>query len=38
MVADRMNRRYSNRIDLLVNNDSYVDRFTDVRIIEHVRK
>jgi 3D (Asp-Asp-Asp) domain-containing protein len=38
MVADRMNRRWSNKIDLLVNNDSYVDRFTDVRIIKHVRK
>ena len=38
MIADRMNRRWSNKIDLLVNNDSYVDRFTDVRIIKHVRK
>ena len=38
MIADRMNRRWSNKIDLLVNNDSYVDKFANVKIVKHVRK
>tara|TARA_R110002096_G_scaffold232252_5_gene422111 strand:+ start:1993 stop:2355 length:363 start_codon:yes stop_codon:yes gene_type:complete len=37
MVADRMNRRWVNRIDLLVGYDSYVDKFTGVTIKKHVR-
>ena len=38
MIADRMNRKWSNRIDFLVNNDSYIDKFTNVKIVKHVRK
>ena len=34
IIADRMNRRWSNRIDFLVNNDSYIDKFDNVRIIK----
>ncbi len=32
IIADRMNKRWSNKIDLLVNHDSYIDKFEDVQI------
>ena len=34
VVADRMNRRWSRKIDLLVNMDSHIDIFRDVIIIK----
>jgi len=34
IIADRMNNRWSNRIDFLVNNDSFIDKFENVRIIK----
>lgn len=32
IVADRMNKRWKMKIDLLVNEDSYIDMFTNVII------
>ncbi len=32
VVADRMNRRWENRIDFLVNEDSFIDIFPNVTI------
>lgn len=32
LVADRMNRRWKRKIDLLINEDSYVDIFPNVTI------
>ena len=32
IIADRMNKRWSNKIDFLVNHDSYIDKFENVQI------
>lgn len=32
IIADRMNKRWANKIDFLVNHDSYIDKFENVQI------